>query len=180
MKVSCFLILLFIGWINQGFAAEEVENDASLRIADKMDADIDIINLNEGLENTEKNRKLQSSCPKCTKKYLYTTSTSYKYPLLHSSWYTSKGCKWACCTDTRNDPRCFKVYCPYTCKYNYVISACPSGYKKARGSQWKYSYYIGSKKPWGYKAGLWYKKTQCFTGCCTSDYKTGAGCCIKS
>jgi hypothetical protein len=69
--------------------------------------------------------------------------------------------------------------CKYYCdkKYKYVISSCPRGYKPKNGSKW-YSYYIGSK-PWGYKDGKWYKRSQCFTGCCTNDYEHGTGCCYK-
>jgi Alpha/beta hydrolase family len=73
------------------------------------------------------------------------------------------------------------TYCAARCRRKYVYAfTCPRGYTKAR-RKWN-TYYIGPKGPFGYKISggkkMYYKKDQCYTGCCTSS-KTGSGCCVK-
>jgi hypothetical protein len=188
MKVLNILVLFFLGFVQQGLAEDSAELSSTTiqeGIDDNMDsgvppAALDMLNPNE-------DRNLLSSCSTCHKRYYYPTGksdNSYYYPGLIGTYKTAtaRKCQYSCCTDVRNDPKC---KCRQ-CKYDYVISTCPTGYKPVKdGNAWRYSYYIGGKNgPWGYKhhsstKGTYYKTSQCYKGCCTDDWETGKGCCVK-
>jgi hypothetical protein len=181
-------MILFISYV-QGFEqlpndtpSMEIEHTVQNVVADTIVDSVtpttpDWINLKQ------QDRTLSSSCNVCHKMYLYESKSKYKYPGLHGNYETDYGCQYSCCTDYENDPNCYKVYCPSTCRKKYVLHGkCPRGYQKAHG--WWGKYEIGPSGPHGYEISssgkkYWYKKSQCYYGCCSNDTK-GSGCCVKT
>jgi hypothetical protein len=182
MKLVNILFLLIC--VVQGFAKDTIDVSSSLALEGSVgntDTTSDMLNLKGDWDDKPIGRHLRE-CNKCTKKYLYETKKEYNYPGLHGTYQTSKGCQWSCCTNTKNDNNCYQMYdCPDKCTRNYVVShTCPYGYKKVKGRWGNYS--IGPTGPYGYKyykdKKYYYKKSQCYKGCC-SDKTSGSGCCIK-